>query len=291
MGHAAVIVHNPTSGRRRHRYAALSAMVNALGERGISAEIRATSAPGDATRLARDAVTGGSPTIVVHGGDGTVNEAMQAIVGSPAALAVWPGGTANVLARELGLPNDIEGVAEMIAAGRVRRVGVGRAGARYFLSMAGVGVDAALVRAVNPTLKHLLGEGAYWVAALGQLARWRPERFLVEVAGREYGATFAVIARVASYGGGLRIAPRARIESDQFDLCLFDWASRHRFLRGLPAAYSGRHLDLPGVTYLRAAGASARGEGLAWVQVDGELLGPLPMTFEYVPAALSLLMP
>jgi diacylglycerol kinase (ATP) len=291
MGCPAVIVHNPGSGRRRDRREFLSAMVMALAQRGIGAEVRVTTTPGDATRLARDAVADGSPMIVVHGGDGTVNEAMQPIVGSRTLLAVWPGGTANVLARELGLPRDIERVADMIAAGRVRRVAVGRAGARYFLLMAGVGVDATLVRVVNPTLKRLIGEGAYWVAAVGQLARWRPERFRVEVNGREYRATLAVIARVASYGGGLRLAPRARIESDQFDLCLFDWTARHRFLRGLPAAFSGRHLDLPGVTYLRGPRAGARGEGTVWVQVDGELLGALPMTFECVPAALSLVVP
>jgi len=291
VGRPVVIIHNPGAGPRRHRHESPAAMVTALAGHEIAAEVHATERPRGATTIARNAVAEGSPTIVVHGGDGTVNEALQGVVGSDTALAVWPGGTSNVLARGLGLPRAIERVAAMIAGGRVRRVAVGQAGDQYFLSMAGLGVDAALVRAVNPRVKRMFGEGAYWAAAVGQLIRWRPERFLVEVDGRRYGATFAVIARIAAYGGGLRIAPHARVESDHFDLCLFDWMERRQFLRALPAAFSGRHLDLPGVTYLPAARGAVRAEGGASVQVDGELLGRLPMTFRCIPAALSIVVP
>ena len=97
----------------------------------------------------------------------------------------------------------------MIAAERTRRVSVGRAGQGYFLLMAGVGLDAALVRALNPTLKRLTGQGAFWFAALQQFVGWKPRRFLVEIAGQRYGATFALLANAASYAGGMRIAPRA----------------------------------------------------------------------------------
>ncbi len=289
MGRVAVI-SNPGSGRRRDRRRSVSAMLELLRQRGISAEAHETAAPGDATRLSQEAVEAGAQTIVVHGGDGTVNEAMQPLVGGPIPLAVWPGGTANVLARELGLPRDLDRVADMIAAGRARRVSVGRAGARYFLLMAGVGLDAVLVRAVSPGLKRLTGQAAYWVAGLRQFVDWRPRRFLAEVEERQYGATLAVIANAASYGGGLRLAPGARMDSEVLDLCLFDWRGRFCFLRHLRAGFSGAHLGLPGVTYLQARRITARGEQ-TWVQVDGELVGRLPMTFECVPAALSLIVP
>ncbi len=257
MGRLAVI-SNPGSGRRRDRRRSVSAMLELLRQRGISAEAHETAAPGDATRLSQEAVEAGAQTIVVHGGDGTVR--------------------------------DLERVADMIAAGRARRVSVGRAGARYFLLMAGVGLDAVLVRAVSPGLKRLTGQAAYWVAGLRQFVDWRPRRFLAEVEERQYGATLAVIANAASYGGGLRLAPGARMDSEVLDLCLFDWRGRFRFLRHLRAGFSGGHLGLPGVTYLQARRITARGEQ-TWVQVDGELVGRLPMTFECVPAALSLIVP
>lgn len=266
-------------------------MAELLRRRGVSVEARATAAPGDATRLSREALEAGADMIVVHGGDGTVNEAMQPLVGSETPLAVWPGGTANVLAREVGLPWNLERVADMIAAGRTRRVSVGRAGDRYFLLMAGVGLDAALVRAVNPTLKRLTGQGAFWIAALQQFLRWQPRRFFVEVEGQRYGATFALLANAAYYAGRMRIAPQASMESDHLDLCLVDWTDRWRFVRHARAGFTGTLPGLPGVTYLQVRRATALGNDLVWVQVDGELLGQLPMTFACVPAALTLIVP
>ena len=203
---------------------------------------------------------------------------------------MWAGGTANVLAREVSLPGDLDRVADMIAAARTRRVSVGRAGQRYFLLMAGVGLDAALVRAVNPTLKRVIGKGAFWMAALELLVRWKPERFLVEVEGQCYSATFALLANVAAYAGSMRIAARAHIESHHLDLCLVDCTERWRFVRHAPAGFAGTLPELPGVTYLPIRAATVTNDAV-WVQVDGELLGRLPLTFECVPAALSLVVP
>ena len=266
-------------------------MLDALRRRGVEAEAYRTRGPGDAARLCREALEAGAWTIVVHGADGTVNEAMQPLVGRTIPLGVWPGGTANVLARELGLPRDLEGAAAIISAGRVRRVSVGRADGRYFLLMAGVGLDAALVRAVRPGLKRLIGQGAYWAAGLEQFVRWRPRRFVVEADGSRAEATFAILANAASYAAGLRLTPAARMESEFLDVCLFDWHERTRFLRHFFAVFSGAHLRLPGVTHLRARRAAVHGDDRTWVQVDGDLLGRLPMTFECVPEALSLIVP
>jgi diacylglycerol kinase (ATP) len=93
------------------------------------------------------------------------------LVGGTTSLAIWPGGTANLLGQELGIPRDVKRVADMIIAGQIRRVSVGRAGQRYFLVMAGVGMDAALVRAVSPRLNRLFGQRAFWMAWLQQLVR------------------------------------------------------------------------------------------------------------------------
>jgi YegS/Rv2252/BmrU family lipid kinase len=291
MAGSAVLIYNPGSGQRRTRFDSVLRMVDALRQRGVSVTTQVTAAPGDATRLAAEAVAAKVDVVLVHGGDGTVNEALQSLAGGETPLAVWPGGTANVLAGELGLSADIDRAADMVAAGRTRRVSVGRANERYFLLMAGVGLDAAVVRAVSPGLKRLVGEGAYWMAGLKQLTDWRPARFLVEAEGEQRGATFAVVANAASYGGGLRFAPHARMDDDLLDLCLFDSIQRHRFARYLAAAFSGSHLELPGVTYLQVRRAVVHGGDDQFVQVDGELLGPLPMRFECVPAALSLVVP
>lgn len=266
-------------------------MVDALHQRGITVTPQVTTGPADATRLTAAAVAARADLVIVHGGDGTVNEAIQVLVGSATPLALWPGGTSNVLARELGLPGGLELLADVIAGERTRRVSVGRAGERYFLLMAGVGLDADVVRAVHPGLKRLTGEGAYWMAGLRQLTDWHPVPFLLESEAGQHRATFAVVANAASYGGGLRFAPEARMDDDLLDVCLFDCTQRHRFARYLAAAFSGSHLGMPGVTYLKTRRAVARGDGSRFVQVDGELLGPLPVSFDCVPDALSLVVP
>lgn len=103
MTGSAVIIYNPRSGRRHSRHGIVSKMAHALERRGVRVEARTTAAPEDATRISRDSVAAGVQTIVVHGGDDTINEALQPLVGGKTALAVWPGGTANVPAQELAL--------------------------------------------------------------------------------------------------------------------------------------------------------------------------------------------
>jgi YegS/Rv2252/BmrU family lipid kinase len=291
LARTAVLVYNPGSGQPRDRFHSITRMIDALRPKGIAVRPRTTAGPADATRLTAEALAAGVDLVIVHGGDGTVNEAVQALVGTPTPLAVWPGGTSNVLARELELPGTLDLTARLIATGAIRRVSVGRAGERYFLLMAGVGLDADTLRAVHPGLKRLTGEGAYWMAGLRQLTDWNPVPFVVETESGRHRATFAVVANAASYGGGLRFAPEASMDDDLLDLCLFDSTERHRFARYLAAAFSGSHLGLPGVTYLKARRAVAHGPDNRLVHVDGELLGRLPVSFDCVPDALSLVVP
>ena len=291
MPRSAVLVHNPGSGQRRDRFNSITQMVDALRLRGVTVTPQVTTGPADATRLTAAAVAAGVDLVIVHGGDGTVNEVMQVLVGAPTPLALWPGGTSNVLAREILLPAGLELLADVIAGARTRRVSVGRAGERYFLLMAGVGLDADVVRAVNPGLKRLTGEGAYWMAGLRQLTDWHPVHFLLETDAGQHEATFAVVANAASYGGGLRFAPDARMDDDVLDVCLFDSTQRHRFARYLAAAFTGSHLGMPGVTYFKTRRAVVHGDASRFVQIDGELLGPLPVSFECVPDALTLVVP
>ena len=125
--------------------------------------------------------------MIVSGGDGTINEALQGLVGRRVRLAIWPRGTANVVGRELQLPRQIERLADIVAAGETRRIHVGCATIentgerRYFLLMAGIGIDAAIVDCVRPALKKRVGEAAFWYSGLETFARWKPKRFFVEV--------------------------------------------------------------------------------------------------------------
>ncbi|OLE55015.1 MAG: hypothetical protein AUG51_05105 [Acidobacteria bacterium 13_1_20CM_3_53_8] len=287
---------NPRAGRghAERRASELSVFCARLNAAGVSVEVTETAAPKMAARLAHEAASSGVCDVIVAGGDGTINEALQGLVGSRARLGIWPRGTANVLARELAIPSSLEKVVEIIAHGRVRRVHVGRAVAettgehRYFFLMAGVGLDASIVRGVRPGLKRRLGEGAFWCSGIEHLLRWQPLSFNAEVDGENFGATFAVIGNGASYGGKLSITPRARLDRREFEICLVDSRSRFRYLHLLGKSMRGGvGTKAGGVRYLNATQLRATGDAL--VQVDGELIGTLPMTFEVAPETIDVL--
>jgi diacylglycerol kinase (ATP) len=293
------LIANLNAGRGgAQRAREIARFCDALKGRGISVEVAFTRAPADATRIARDAICEGVREIVVSGGDGTINEALQAIVGTNARLAVFPTGTANVLARELALPFDANRAAEVIARGATRKVYAGLAtdeatGARrHFIIMAGIGLDASVVKRVRPRLKRRFGEGAYWFSGFSLLANWQPIPFEVEIDGETFPATFAAVGKSPRYGGDLSITPRARLDAPEFEVCIINSRSRLRYMSLLPRVMrgSGTVSDSRGVSYLRATRVRAEGEGVL-VQADGELIGTLPMTFEIIPQPIELIVP
>ncbi|MEK6406080.1 MAG: diacylglycerol kinase family protein [Acidobacteriota bacterium] len=339
---SATIIYNPMSGRSARRAEAVRRMIGLLAERGIDADARPTAGPGDATRLAREALTEGADIIISYGGDGTLNEVIQVMTGSRTALAVWPGGTSNVVARDLGVPFDIEELADMIAAGKTRRIALGLAKAgsgfrvpgsafeagsgfrvpgseigaqrsaietvsanaepgtrnpepgttgRYFLMMAGIGLDASVARGVNKKLKRRTGEFAYWISGLKHFFSWRGEPFTIEVDGRRYQSAFALIGNGKGYGGGMTITPGAKLEEPWFEVFILPpLANNVAYLRALRGCMRGKP-EVAGAALVRGKHVAANSTHEPWVEADGEILGPLPMTFDVVPDALSVIVP
>jgi diacylglycerol kinase (ATP) len=292
----AVLIANPKTGRYESRRTPIGELSEQLKSLGVDVEVRMTTAPGDATAIAFKAAHNGTADVIVAGGDGTINEAIQGMAGTRARLGVIPRGTANVLARELGLPLDPTKAAELIAGGQSRTIHFGVAideasnTKRYFLLMAGIGLDASVVRRVQPGLKKVLGKGAFWISGLSHLASWSPHPFSLEINGERYNATFAAIGNAARYGGDLSITPRARLDQPEFEICIIETFSRFRYLHLLSQAMrSGLSQNREGVRFLQARSLQAIGD--APVQVDGEVIGQLPMRFEIAPHSLEVIVP
>lgn len=294
----AVLISNPRAGRGgATRAREIARFRSYLDARGVEVEVWDTTAPGDATLFAARAASEGVREVVASGGDGTINETLQGLVGTDVRLAIWATGTANVLARELRLPFDAEGAAQVFARGRGARVSVGCAtndesGAqRYFFLMAGVGLDASVVRNVSLAFKRRVGQFAYWFAGFDHLRQWPLPTFTLDVGGEQIPSTFAIIGNAAGYGGGLKITPRARLDAPDFEVCVVNSQSRARYLYLLTRAMSGAGVseNLRGVRFLRATSLRATGDAL--VQTDGELIGALPMTFEVVPDSIEIVVP
>ena len=303
----ALLIYNPTSGGNRHRrFSEVEQAARILKDTGISAELAPTTARSSATQTARDAVAQRRGMVIVCGGDGTVNEVVNGMAGSHVPLALLPAGTANILAKELGIPWDIPRAARLIAGGSVRRIALGLAETmnghhteelpregRYFLCVAGAGPDGAIVNGVDSDLKKRAGIIAYWTEGARQFFKYSFPEMDIFSGSHEQRATFVVIGRTAHYGGPFKITTGASLYENSFEILTNSKKSRFGYLVCLPALYFGRLRSMEGIKAWKASAATcqAAGNEPVYAQVDGEPIGPAPISFRIVPDALSLVIP
>lgn len=256
-----------------------------------------TPGPQRAGELAAKAIDGGCDLILAAGGDGTINEIVNGMAGSQVHFGILPAGTANVLANEIGFSNRPDHAARQLLHAVPVRIALGaldrcRDARRYFVLMAGVGLDARIVYELDLDLKNRLGKLAYWHGGLRQFGRPVP-RFHVKVNGSDYCASFALITRVRNYGGDFEIARQIHLTDSDFEVVIFQNHQWQDYLRFFGAVMTNRLYSTEGVVITRATRVevdSPQDERI-YIQNDGESLGVLPATISAVPDALTLLMP
>jgi YegS/Rv2252/BmrU family lipid kinase len=300
----ALIIQNPTSGRRRaRRERDIAEALGSLREAGIAIDAVITEARGHATELARSAVDN-FDMVIACGGDGTINEIANGLAHSQTPLAILPAGTANVFAKELEIPWDIPAAARLIPSAIHRRIALGavdftstnraQGAVRYFLSVAGAGPDGELVRKVRDGLKYYTGTGAYWWEGLRQLFLYRFPGFSISGGGESREARLLVVGRTKSYGGPFRITTEANLFEDMFEMMATNSTNPLRYFGWLLPLFMERLRGYPGIEYWK--GAEALCEPLfadkpVYAQVDGEPIGPLPLRFRVAPDALTICVP
>jgi diacylglycerol kinase family enzyme len=255
-----------------------------------------TTGPGTASAIARDCIAKGAELIIAAGGDGTINEVANGVIGSDVPLAILPAGTANVLAVEMQVGTKLIPAATRLGSWIPERISVGlltnSVEERYFLMMAGIGLDAMIVYNIDAQLKARLGKAAYWVGGFSHLGRPLPE-FDVRAGGHPSRCSFALASRVRNYGGDLYIARGASLFSDTFELVLFEGGHSLPYMKYLFGVLTGRLAQTKGVTIVRTDSLHVEcpSDRSIYVQVDGEYAGRLPASLKIAPRALSLLMP
>jgi YegS/Rv2252/BmrU family lipid kinase len=286
------VIYNPTAGpRRRRRFAAGLALLSAAG---AVARVLATERRGDAERFAAAAASDGSAdAIVAAGGDGTINEVINGMAGSGLPLGLMPLGTANVLAAELGIAVNPGAVAGAIAGGAVRRIHLGRCNGRYFVMMAGVGLDAHVVAAIKPRLKRAFGKLAYVAEGLNQIARLAPVRYRVTIDGVAADAATVIVANGRFYGGRYVVAAAADLGLPVLHACLFGRAGRVAALGYSVAMLFDRLQHLPEPDLAVRPGTRILIDGPAGdpIQGDGDVIGRLPAVIELAPSTLDVFVP
>lgn len=285
------LILNPAAdrGRAGERLNELRAVLDAAG---ISAEIALTERRGHAVELARDAVRSGARVVAAAGGDGTIHEVGQALVGTEVALGVLPMGSGNDYIRALGIPKDLADAATILARGKARVVDVADVNGRFSLNSFGMGIDGQIA-ADYRRMRFLKGEVGYLYATFLEIVRF--QAFRAEVAGDGWtfaGKLLSVSVMNGQYaGGGYYLAPQARLDDGVLDVGLTGNYPRLVRFVVLPKTRDGSYLKLARVHAKKAQRVTIRSDRPLPVHVEGELLPELVREVEVVlrPHALRVI--
>ena len=307
MSSRILIIRNPASrgGRNVRCWRSIETALRAeLGP----VEIAVTAGPGDGGRIAQEGVRAGAELVIAAGGDGTVNEVVNGLLGAAVPtgaveLAVIPLGTGDDFARSLGIRTSrsalrcfTEGSSRSVDIGRVvYRMGPGRAGRSHFVNVGSAGLSAAVAVGLKRRGAAGRGCGAFLRGVAHALRFWQSLPLRLSIDGEtvyEGPADLAAIANGSHFGGGMRVAPLARLDDGLFDIVLVRGMPRRRLVRKLPRLYWGGHIGQREVLHFRgrqvelvpAAGAPPA----LPLELDGEPRGALPASFELLPGALQV---
>jgi diacylglycerol kinase (ATP) len=295
MKSSIVLISNPTAKRASDRKIAQASRY--LMSKGYKVEVLFTEKKGEAESLAREAIREIPSLIIAAGGDGTFNEVINGIAGSEIPMAILPLGTTNVLAKEIGIPEDVKGAMEIAVTGTTKTISLGKIAItrpsslvfRYFVLMAGIGFDGEAVLGINETFKKISGKGAYIFSGIKVLSEFNPRELTFDIDGKTYSGYSAIISKTAKYGGDFKITPDARLTDPTLYICLFKGKKRLDVLRYVFGIATGSHLRFKDVEYLKAKRIKI--DGNAHIQIDGDYFGMTPAKIEVAPNTLRLIYP
>ena len=280
-------------------------------------DLKFTKTPGQAIQLATEASRKGTALIIACGGDGTISEVANGILssGGNSVLGILPSGTGGDIRRTIGIPSRASDAAKILRTGRTRKMDVGRvtftnaAGeldSRYFLGVASFGMSAEVISRVKeggsdwlpaPGSKWLKGKASFGIAMLQTAVKSEPSKVIVQLDDAQellMTVTNLCIANARYFGGGMKIAPNAKLADGKFDVISIGNLGAMKILTNAPRLYIGTHLSMQGVGHALAAKVTARASEQSHridIEVDGELPGRLPASFQIVSEALSVRCP
>ncbi len=284
------LLTNPESGQGKAIRATEHARARFV-QRGVDVEVLSGDSAQRSRELARKAVAAGVEALVVVGGDGLISLVLQEIAGSEVPMGIIPAGTGNDLARHFEIPrSDAAAAADVVLDGQVSTVDLGCAGDTLFGTVVATGFDSRVTRRAN-AMRWPKGSLRYTVAALVEVAWLQPFHYRIELDDRivETDALLVAVGNTSWYGGGMKICPAADPRDGMLDVTVVGVTDRGRVARLLPTIFSGRHVEIEGVSTYRSR--RVRLDAHTTADTDGEPLGTLPLDLHAEPAALRLLIP
>jgi diacylglycerol kinase (ATP) len=252
----------------------------------------ASSSAAEAAMLARNAVAEGFGKVVAAGGDGTINAVVNGLAGSSVTLGLLPIGTVNVFAIELGLPiHSLESCWDIIEGDQVRLIDLPSANGKYFVQLAGVGLDAQAVKETSLTLKRNFGPLSYLISA-AQIAARQPPRLFIESSNTMINeASFVLIGNGRRYGGPFPFFKQALLDDGLLDVVAFKQVGYLEIIKYLQDVFFSSEIRLPEVEYFQTERVRVTSDQDVPVELDGELAGTCPVEFVLQDYRLRVLAP
>lgn len=298
------ILCNPTAGGGKARRV-LGAALEILRRGGVDPRVLESSSAQHLMELAREARAAQPDAVVGVGGDGTIHYVLNGLFPSEVPLGIIPVGRGNDLARGLGIPTDPRRAAEILLKGKVRRVDLARARnadqsagqdegpSTVYACIGGVGFDSVVTRYANDHAPRIHGRFVYILGILRCLWFYRAQPLELTTDEQNFSGDimFAVVCNNPTYGDGVKIAPRARLDDGLLDVCIVPAMGKLELLRWVRRAYRGKHLEHPRIVYFQTRRVTLRSAARLEVFGDGEFLQELPATIEVIPNALRVVVP
>lgn len=288
------IIYNPTAGRESFMKD-LPMVLQRFEEAGYETSAHATTGEGDATKAAEYAVERRFDIVVIVGGDGTINEAIQGIAGASERpnVGIIPAGTTNDFARALMIPRDTEKAVDIILDNHQKSLDVGKVNHKYFINIAGGGDLTELTYDVPSKLKTVLGQLAYYIKGIEMLPSLKPQRTKIEYDGEvfEDEIMLFLVANTNSVGGFEKLAPDAKLNDGYFDLIILRKVNLAEFIRLATLALRGAHLKDENVIYTKAKRIIVTPQNKMQLNIDGEYGGLLPGEFSNLKQHVNFFVP
>jgi YegS/Rv2252/BmrU family lipid kinase len=261
---------NPLAGSRDRTQTIRGLIEEIIKPAGIEYTIDWINGQGDGLRLAAAAVARGFAIVAAVGGDGTVNEVGQALVGKSAALAVIPAGSGNGLARNLRVPLNLPDAIGQLVAPRIIQIDAGVINGRYFFSVAGLGLDAEISKRFEQHGSR--GTLSYFLAGIKLYFNYKPSALHIHHEGRvlSFSPLVLSIANGSQYGSGAIIAPRAQVDDGKLDVCVIDRLSAWTAVRNLRRLFNGTIEQMPGYRSFQTRSLRIERSAPGLIHVDGD---------------------
>ncbi len=257
-----------------------------------SYQIKVTRKAGDGRLFAKEAITDNNfTTIVSVGGDGTLHEVVNGMIGGTQRLGIIPAGTGNDFSRSLNIPFDVEDAIKTLINGKVTSIDLGRLEDRHFVNFSSVGLDALIVEEANKIKKYFSSTYSYVIGVVKALGKFKSIKVELIIDNKKYNSEIMLVAvcNGAYYGGGMNIAPCAKVSDGQFDICVVKKMSKLKLLFLFPTIFKGKHIKYDEVELYRGKNVQIFSGEKIYMSADGETIDSRTIKFEMMHNKLEVI--